>query len=117
MNDDELGADRMSEVVQMAGKLADRLLDAQIMRKELPADQVRALVDAAVLLEERGVPWPPMMIQVLQAIDAEFRNGDEAPRGAESDGEEAEALEPESGIVGGTIRRLIPKLGRFRDRG
>jgi hypothetical protein len=106
-------SDRMSEVVHMAGTLADRLLDAQIMRGEMPAEQVRALVDAAALMEERGVPWPPMMMQVLQAVEAGLKDGDAADGDTEAAREEAEPAE--GGSVGGALRRLIPGLGRRRD--
>jgi hypothetical protein len=105
----------MSEVVRMAGMLADRLLDAQIMRKDLPVDQVRALVDAAVLMEERGVPWPPMMAQVLQSVETELRGEDPDHGEAEPARDEADPAEGGIGAVGGAIRRLIPALGRRRD--
>lgn len=59
----------MSEILAMAGELAERLLGDQAEGRDLPDDQVRALVKAAMLLEEHGVPWPPTMMQVLQAID------------------------------------------------
>jgi hypothetical protein len=115
MANDAADAGGMTEVVRMAGMLADRLLDAQIMRKDLPVDQVRALVDAAVLMDERGVPWPPMMSQVLQSVEAELR-GDDAPL-EETDPahDEAEPTEGGIGTVGGALRRLIPALGRRRD--
>jgi hypothetical protein len=107
--------DRMSEVVHMAGTLADRLLDAQIMRGEMPDDQVRALVDAAVLMEERGVPWPPMMMQVLHAVEAGLKEGDAADGDTEAARDEADAAQGGTGTVGGALRRLIPGLGRRRD--
>lgn len=108
-------SDRMSEVVHMAGTLADRLLDAQIMRGEMPADHVRALVDAAVLMEERGVPWPPMMMQVLKAVDADLQKNAVAEEEPEPTGDEDNPDESGAGTVGGALRRLIPGLGRRRD--
>lgn len=106
--------DRMSEVVHLAGTLADRLLDAQIMQGAMPAEQVRALVDAAVLMEERGVPWPPMMMQVLKTVEAGLQNED-AAQGDVEPTEEADPAEGAAGTVGGALRRLIPGLGRRRD--
>jgi hypothetical protein len=115
MANDAPDAGGMTEVVRMAGMLADRLLDAQIMRKELPDDQVRALVDAALLMEERGVPWPPMMSQVLQTVEAELRGDDAALGQTDPAPDEAEPSEGGIGTVGGAFRRLIPALGRRRD--
>ncbi|MGU3558551.1 hypothetical protein [Methylobacterium radiotolerans] len=114
MSDATTGSDRMSEVVHLAGALADRLLDSQIVRGEMPADQVRALVDAAVLMEERGVPWPPIMMEVLKAVEVGLRNGDAVqPNGAPPD-EEADPVEDGTGTVGGALLHLIPGLGRRR---
>ncbi|MGU3659556.1 hypothetical protein [Methylobacterium fujisawaense] len=115
MSDTTAGSDRMSEVVRMARTLADRLLDAQIMQGEMPADQVRALVDAAVLMEERGVPWPPMMMQVLQAVEAGLRRGDAAEDDPEPARGEVDPYVGGAGTIGGALRRLVPRLGRRRD--
>ncbi|MGU3402180.1 hypothetical protein [Methylobacterium brachiatum] len=114
MSDATTESDRMSEVVHMAGALADRLLDSQIVRGEMPADQVRALVDAAVLMQERGVPWPPMMMEVLKAVEAGLRDGDAAQGAGDPSDEEADPVEGGTGTVGGALRRLIPGLGRRR---
>ena len=114
MSDATTGSDRMSEVVHLAGTLAARLLDSQIVRGEMPADQVRALVDAAVLMEERGVPWPPMMMEVLKAVEAGPRDGDAAQGDGDPQDEEADPVEGGTGTVGGALLRLIPGLGRRR---
>jgi hypothetical protein len=48
--------------------LADRALDAQIMGRAVPPDQVVALAKAARLLHEHGVDWPPLLTQVLHEL-------------------------------------------------
>lgn len=108
-------SDRMSEVVHMAGTLANRLLDAQIMRREMPADQVRALVEAAVLMDERGVPWPPMMMQVLRAVEAGLQEDDPAEGASEPARDGADPDGGGNGRVAGALLRFIPGLARRRD--
>ncbi|AWN44772.1 hypothetical protein DK389_24400 [Methylobacterium durans] len=93
----------MSEVVRLAGELSNRVLDAQIMKRPIREDEVRALIDAAGLLEEHAVPWPPLMLQVLRRIH------DEAGAGASGEAEPAADSGPqETPTAKGLFRFLSP---------
>lgn len=59
----------MHRILEMSGELAERLLEDQAAGRDVSEDRVRPLIEAAMLLEEHGLPWPPGMMQVLQAID------------------------------------------------
>ncbi len=57
--------EQLSEVLRLCTVLSDRALDAKIMGREMPADQMTALAKAARLLQDHGVEWPPLLTQVL----------------------------------------------------
>ena len=63
-----LSAERLSEVSRLATLLADRVLEAQIMSRPILDAQVRALLDAALVLEEHSVPLPPLLKQILSQV-------------------------------------------------
>lgn len=56
---------KLGEVARLATLMADRILEAQIMDRPIPQEQFTAFVDAAHLLQEQGVPWPPLVEQIL----------------------------------------------------
>ncbi|MGX5777280.1 hypothetical protein [Methylorubrum zatmanii] len=58
----------LSEVSRLATLLADQTLDAQIKSRPIPDDQVQALLDAAVLLDEYGQELPPLLGQIVHEI-------------------------------------------------
>ncbi len=58
----------LSEVSRLATLLADQALDAQIKSRPIPDDQVQALLDAAVLLDEYGQELPPLLGQIVHEI-------------------------------------------------
>ncbi|WP_110352234.1 hypothetical protein [Methylobacterium sp. B4] len=58
-------SEKLGEVARLATLMADRILEAQIMDRPIPQEQFTAFVDAAHLLQERGVPWPPLVEQIL----------------------------------------------------
>ncbi|GJE76863.1 MULTISPECIES: hypothetical protein [Methylorubrum] len=60
---------RLSEVSRLATLLADQALDAQIERRPIPDLQLRALVDAAELLDAYGQALPPLLGQVMHEIN------------------------------------------------
>ena len=64
-------ATQMSEVLRLIGTLSDEVLDAQIMKRPVPAVQVAALADAARLLQDHDIALPPMLLQVLHGLDRE----------------------------------------------
>ena len=88
-------AEKLSEVLRLAALLSDQVLDAQIMKRPVPDEQVRALAGAATVLEEHGVPVPPLMTQALHEIERSPREN------------------PDAAGVGG-VRRLARLLGSLR---
>jgi hypothetical protein len=54
MTEQAATTERLSEVTRLATLLADRVLDAQIMSRPIADVQIRALLDAALVLEQRG---------------------------------------------------------------
>ena len=77
--------DRLPEVLRMASVLAEQVLDAQIMHRPVPDEQLRALANAALVLEEHGVALPPLLIQVLHEVGSDTTAGDEARQDDEAD--------------------------------
>jgi hypothetical protein len=69
MTEQAATTERLSEVTRLATLLADRVLDAQIMSRPIADVQIRALLDAALVLEEHAAPLPPLLMQVLHEID------------------------------------------------
>ncbi|TXN61486.1 hypothetical protein [Methylobacterium sp. WL6] len=63
-----ISPERLSEVLRLATTLADRVLDAQIAGRPVPADQAGALAKAAGLLHDYGVDWPPLLTQALYGL-------------------------------------------------
>ena len=61
---------QMSEVLRLIGTLSDAVLDAQIMNRPIPEAQVKALNDAALLLQEHRIALPPMLLQALHGLDS-----------------------------------------------
>lgn len=71
-------AERLSEISRLAGVLAERVLDAQIMSEPIQDAQIGALLDAALLLEEYAVPLPPLLTQILHEVSDDVFGKDEA---------------------------------------
>ncbi|MCJ2075637.1 hypothetical protein MKK68_08220 [Methylobacterium sp. E-016] len=64
-------SERLPELSRLTGLLADQVLDAQIMSRPILDQHIRALLDAALLLDEYGVPLPPLLTQIVYEIDTE----------------------------------------------
>ncbi len=58
-------ADRLPELSRLAALLARNVLDAQIAGQPVPEQQIRSLLDAALLLEEYGVELPSLLGQIM----------------------------------------------------
>ena len=69
MNEQPASVRRLSEVSRLATLLADRVFDAQIMSRPIPDIQIRALLDASLVLEEHGVVLPPLLMRILHEVD------------------------------------------------
>jgi hypothetical protein len=48
--------------------LAERVLDALIIKREIPAEEAVALAKAARLLQDHGIEWPPLLTQVVHSL-------------------------------------------------
>ena len=72
--------DRLAEIARMADALADRLLNAQIMGHPVKESDILALLEASLLLSERGQETPPLVVQVVRRLDeAKTAEADHAP--------------------------------------
>lgn len=64
----------------MADVLADRILNAQIMGRPVKESDILALLEASLLLNERGEETPPLVVQVVRRLDeAKAVEGDSPP--------------------------------------
>lgn len=61
--------ERLSEVARLATLLADRVLDAQIMKCPVPDDHISSLLDAGLLLKDYGVELPSLLGQIILAAE------------------------------------------------
>ncbi|TXN20993.1 hypothetical protein FV217_15980 [Methylobacterium sp. WL9] len=68
MSGTQAPSDRMAEVERLTAALTDQILDAQIMNRPISEDQAHALAKGARLLHDNGMPWPPVLAQVLQTL-------------------------------------------------
>lgn len=60
----------LSEVLRLATLLADQVLDAQVMSRPISDQQVRALLDATLLLEDYDLALPPLLGQIMHEATA-----------------------------------------------
>jgi len=84
--------EKMDELAQLATDVADRILEAQFTGRQIPPEQFTALVDAARLLEEQGVPWPPLVEEVLYEAGKRFSEAEAAPETVDPEHEDKGAL-------------------------
>lgn len=82
--------DRLPEVLRLTSVLAEQVLDAQIMHRAVPDEQIRALANAALLLEDHGVTLPPLLMQVLHEVGAGAPAGE--PLDRDGDAEKSRGL-------------------------
>lgn len=66
---------RLAEVVSLSLTLSRQVLAALIMKRTIPAEQAIALAQAARLLQDHDVGWPPLLAQVVYELAS---NADEA---------------------------------------
>ena len=79
MTDGSDQRDKLGEVSSLATLVADRILEAQITERSIPPEQFSALVSAARLLQEHGVPWPPLVEQMVHEFGKRFSQAEAAP--------------------------------------
>ncbi|MHC2109275.1 hypothetical protein [Methylobacterium sp. CM6246] len=68
MTDEPPSPEQLSEVLRLCTVLADRVFDAQMMGRTVPADHAVALAKAARFLQDQGVEWPPMLTHVMHEL-------------------------------------------------
>lgn len=59
-------SDRIAVVLRLSEALSHTVLNTVLFGNPIPDDQATALVKAARLLQEYGVPWPTVLDQALQ---------------------------------------------------
>ncbi|MEE7457564.1 hypothetical protein MPAR168_23475 [Methylorubrum populi] len=72
-------SDKLSEVARLVTLMADRILEAQITDRPISQEQFNALVNAAWLLQDHNVPWPPLVEEVLHEAGRRLNRGEAAP--------------------------------------
>ncbi|ABY30265.1 hypothetical protein [Methylorubrum extorquens] len=97
-------SDKLSEVVRLATLMADRILEAQIAARPIPQEQFNALVNAAWLLQDYDVPWPPLVEEVLYEAGRRLNRGEAAPEAADHEPEDDGALAGLTRFFGGFRR-------------
>ena len=68
MSDGQPQSQRLTEVLRLATSLAYRVLNTQLIGSTVPPNQAQALVDAARLLHESEVDWPPGVTEALRRL-------------------------------------------------
>lgn len=68
MSAGRLQSERLAEVMRLATSLAYRILNTQLIGSPVPPNQAKALVEAARLLHENGVDWPPGVTEALRRL-------------------------------------------------
>ncbi len=58
----------LSEVARLAALLADQVLNQQILNRAVAECEIQALVEAALLLEDYGIPLPPLVMETLRRV-------------------------------------------------
>ena len=56
---------QLSEVAKLAALLSNQIIDAKIMRCEIPRQHITILVKAAEILQDRDIVWPPIVAEAL----------------------------------------------------
>jgi hypothetical protein len=85
-------SNKLGEVARLATLMADRILEAQITNRPIPQEQFNALVNAAWLLQDHGVPWPSLLEEVLHEAGRRLNRGEAAPETADTEPEDDGAL-------------------------
>lgn len=116
MSDGQPQSERLTEVLRLATSLAYRVLNTQLIGNVVPPNQARALVEAARLLHESGVEWPPGVIEALRRL-AETKTPTTSETGeltAEETPERDEEADPEPMSRGRRVKRFIRSFRKGR---
>lgn len=107
----------LAEVVRLSTSLAYRVLNTQLIGSPVPPDQAQALVNAAKLMHDNGVDWPPGVVEALrrlvETLPPTTPEADEP--GAHEPSESAEDASPAAMSRGRKIKRFIRSFRKGRD--
>lgn len=59
----------LAELSRLATLRAEQVLDAQIMKRPVPDDHIRVLLDVGLLLREHGIELPSLLGQIMLAAE------------------------------------------------
>ena len=79
MSDADGPPDRLAEIAGLATAIADRILEQHAAGTSIPPVQFTMLVNAARMLQDNGVPWPPSVESVLMEVARRAYEVDTAP--------------------------------------
>ncbi|MCJ2052101.1 hypothetical protein [Methylobacterium sp. J-070] len=85
---------KMAEVAGLAASIADRILEQHGAGTSIPPEQFRMLVQAAKMLLDNGVQWPPSVAYLVMEVEKRVQEA------------EAAASEPSSGRKGDNVVEL-----------
>ncbi len=71
MTDRSNQSEKIAEVVRLAMLLARHVLATLVMERSIPTQQAVALAEAAELLRNHDVGWPPLLSQVVYELGAD----------------------------------------------
>ena len=74
------------EVSRFAALLSDRVLDAQIMGRPVPDRNIRALLEAALLLREYDQDLPSLLSQIMHGAAVSKEPAPVEPRQSDQEG-------------------------------
>ncbi|WP_156376272.1 hypothetical protein [Methylobacterium sp. Leaf117] len=115
MSDGQPQSERLAEVMRLATSLAYRVLNTQLIGSPVPPYQANALVEAARLLHENGVDWPPGVTEALRRLTEAMKPALQAANEPESEETLArdDHASPNSMSRGHKVKRFIKS---FRKR-
>jgi len=115
VSDGQPQSERLTEVLRLATSLAYRVLNTQLIGSAVPPNQAQALVDAARLLHENGLDWPPGVTEALRRL-SETTMPTLLPEATESAAQETserdEDANPDSMGRGHRVKRFIKSFRR-----
>jgi hypothetical protein len=117
MSASEPPSEGLAEVVRLSTSLAYRVLNTQLIGSPVPPDQAQALVNAAKLMHDNGVDWPPGVVEALRRLVETLPPATpEADEPADQEpAERDEDVGPTAMSRGRKIKRFIRSFRRGRD--
>ena len=86
---------KMAEVAGLAAGIADRILEQHEAGMSIPPEHFRMLVQAARMLLDNGVQWPPSVAYLVMEVEKRVEEA------------EAAAADPSTGREGDNVVELL----------